>query len=52
MLSPGRDEHRPCRVKGSSYVEVQVDVEGFQHNNSDGVASRIQESRDRVPTQK
>ena len=29
MLSPGRGEHRPCRVKGSSYIKVQVDVGVF-----------------------
>ena len=51
-LSPGRDEHRPCRVKGSSCVKVQVDIKGFQCNNLDGVAARIQGFRDRVPTQK
>ena len=29
MLSLDRDEHRPCRVKGSSCVEAQVDIEVF-----------------------
>ena len=29
MLSPDRDEHRPCKVKGSSYMKTQVDVEVF-----------------------
>ena len=41
-LNPDRDEHRPCKIKGSSYVKTQVDVEAFQHNNLDGVASRVQ----------
>ena len=52
MLSLGRDECRPCRVKDSSCVKIQVDVKGFQRNSLDGVASRIQGFRDKVPTQK
>ena len=52
MLSPGRNECRPCKVKSSSCVEAQVDIEVFQHNNSDGVASEIQGFEGKVPTQK
>ena len=51
-LGLGRDEDRPFRVKGSSCIDVQVDIEEFRCNNSDGVASRIQEFRECVPTQK
>ena len=50
MLNPGRDEHRPCKVKGSSCVEAQVDIEVFQHNNSDGVASEVQGFEGKAPT--
>ena len=52
MLSLGRDKHEPCRVKGSFYVKIQVDIKVFQHSNLDRVASRIQGFRDRAPTQK
>ena len=52
MLSLDRDECRPCKIKGSSYVKTQVDVEAFQCNNSDRVASRIQGFKREAPTQK
>ena len=50
MLNPSRDKRRPCRVKGSFCIKVQVDIEGFQHSNSGKVASRIQGFKDKVPT--
>ena len=52
MLSLDRNEHRPCEIKGSSYVKTQVGIDVFQHNNSDGVASKVQGSKEEVPTQK
>ena len=36
----------------SPVTRTQVDVEEFRHNNSDGVASRIQGFKDEAPTQK
>ena len=52
MLSPDRNEHRPCKIKGSSYVKTQVDINAFQCNNSDRVASKVQGFKEEVPTQK
>ena len=52
MLSPDRNECRPCKIKGSSYVKTQVDIAAFRHNNSDRVASRVQGFKKEVPTQK
>ena len=31
MLSLDKDKHRPCEIKGSSCIELQVDVEAFWH---------------------
>ena len=46
-LNLDRDKHRPCKVKGSSCVDAQVDVEVFRCNNSDGVASEVQRFKER-----
>ena len=51
-LNLDRNEHRPRKIKGSSYVKTQVDIKAFQHNNSGGVASRVQGFKGKVPTQK
>ena len=43
MLGPDRNEHRSCRVKSSSCIKVQVNIEEFRCNRSGRVASRTQE---------